>query len=86
MGRDGTDRATANNEMLHVFRLAWEREGIWYRFARDVKRAKGATAKSGSEAEDEPVWIGLLARAFKFIQELIEMALLKVTFRDVRIQ
>ena len=81
MSGDGTDRAAANHETLRAFGPAWEREGIWYRFARDVKKAKGVVAESNSEAGDEPVWIGPLARAFKFAQELVNMARLRLIFR-----
>jgi hypothetical protein len=84
MSKDGISRATANGDTLRAFGDAWQGEGIWYRFAKDVKRAKSVVAEGGSEADDEPVWISLLARASKEARKLIMMAKLKLLFKDIR--
>jgi hypothetical protein len=84
MSKDGTDRATANDETLGAFVDAWKGEGIWYRFAKDVRKAKDVVDEGYSQVEDEPVWISPLARAFKEIQRLAVMARLKLMFKDIQ--
>jgi hypothetical protein len=61
MAADGVSRAEANGATLSMFGPAFAAEGIWYRFAKDVRRgARGIILDV-----DEPVWAGLLTRKWR---------------------
>jgi len=83
MGTDGMSRAQANTAALKMFTEAFSRENLWYRFADDVKGAKGVIAPPSTEAEQEPVWIGALARFRKEVGKYVEKLKLKMVFRNV---
>jgi hypothetical protein len=74
MASSGTSREQANTRTLRMFGDAFSRENIWYRFAKDVKGAKGAISPPSTEAEKEPVWIGAIARLWKEVGKGIESA------------
>lgn len=80
MGSDGVNRAQANTETLRMFTPAFSRENLWYRFAKDVTQAKGATAPPSTEAEEEPIWIGVFARLWKEVGKSVEKLKLKMVF------
>jgi hypothetical protein len=77
---DGMSREQANTGALRMFREAFSRENIWYRFAKDVQGAKRVVAPPSTEAEQEPVWIGVLARLWKEVGKGVETAKLKIVF------
>lgn len=83
MGSDGTSRAQANTRALRMFEGAFSRENLWYRFAKDVRRAKGVTAPAFTEVEQEPVWIGVLARLRKAVEKGVEKVKLKMAFQHI---
>ena len=80
MDSDGTSRAQANTATLRMFKEAFSRENLWYRFAKDVTRAKGTTAPGSTEADQEPVWIGVIARLRKEVGKGVEKLKLKMVF------
>ena len=82
MASNGTSREQANTRALRMFSDAFSRENLWYRFAKDVKGAKGVIAPPSNEAEKEPVWIGVLARLWKEVGKGIETAKLKFAHSD----
>ena len=65
-----------------MFKDAFDRENIWYRFAQDVQGAKGVVTPPGTDAEKEPVWIGVVARLWKEVGKGIERAKLKFGHSD----
>ena len=65
-----------------MFKDAFSRENIWYRFGKDVKGAKGVISPPSTDAEKEPVWIGVLARLWKEVGKGIEGAKLKLGHSD----
>ena len=82
MASKGTDRERANTGALRMFKDAFSREDIWYRFGKDVKGAKGVISPPSTDAEKEPVWIGVLARLWKEVGKAIEGAKLKFGYSD----
>ena len=82
MASNGTDREKANTGALRMFKDAFSRENIWYRFGKDVKGAKGVISPPSTDAEKEPVWIGVLARLWKEVGKGIEGAKLKFGHSD----
>jgi len=82
MASSGTSREQANTRTLGIFRDAFSRENIWYRFAKDVEGAKGVIAPPSTEAEKEPVWIGVIARLWKEVGKGIERLKLQFVRSD----
>jgi hypothetical protein len=62
MAAAGMDRGAANNAALGLFADAWRAEGLWYRFAADVRGAKGVVFDKNA---DEPVMARSLERTWK---------------------
>ena len=82
MASKGTDRAKSNTGALRMFKDAFSRENIWYRFTQDAKGPKGVVAPPSTDAEKEPVWIGVLARLWKEVGKSIERAKFKFEHFD----
>ena len=83
MASNGMSREQANTGALRVFMEAFSRENLWYRFATDGRGAKGVIAPPSTEAEQEPVWIGGLARLWKAVGKGVEKLKLKMAFQYV---
>jgi hypothetical protein len=78
MQHEGTDRGAANDATLRYFADAWRAEGLWYRFAADVRGAKGVVFDRDA---DEPIVIGTFARIYKEVGHWWREQMVKVGFQ-----